>query len=42
MAKKILATEGIKIVGYTKACMGIEAKNIPPFEKSRKRRERIS
>ncbi|MDI6828540.1 MAG: chorismate synthase [Armatimonadota bacterium] len=33
LAKKILATEGIKIVGYTKACMGIEAKNIPPFEK---------
>ncbi|MCL6519150.1 MAG: chorismate synthase [Armatimonadetes bacterium] len=33
LAKKILATEGIKVVGYTKACMGIEAKNIPPFEK---------
>jgi len=33
LAKKILATEGIQVVGYTKACMGIEAKNIPPFEK---------
>jgi len=26
LAKKILAAEAIKIVGYTKACMGIEAK----------------
>jgi chorismate synthase len=33
LAKKILATEGIKVVGYTKACMGIEAKKIPPFDK---------
>jgi chorismate synthase len=33
LAKKILATEGIKVVGYTKACMGIEATNIPPFDK---------
>ncbi len=33
LAKKILATEGIQVVGYTKACMGIEATNIPPFEK---------
>lgn len=33
LAKKILATEGIRVVGYTKACMGIEATNIPPFEK---------
>ena len=33
LAKKILATEGIRVVGYTKACMGIEAENIPPFEK---------
>ncbi|MHB0913011.1 MAG: chorismate synthase [Armatimonadota bacterium] len=33
LAKKILASEGIKIVGYTKSCMGIEAKNVPAFEK---------
>jgi len=33
LAKMILAREGIKIVGYTKACMGIVAENIPPFEK---------
>ena len=32
LAKMILATEGIKIVGYTKACMGIQAENIPPFD----------
>lgn len=32
LAKMILATEGIKIAGYTKACMGIQAENIPPFE----------
>ncbi len=29
LAKKILATEGIEVVGYTKACMGIEAKAMP-------------
>ena len=33
LAKMILATEGIKIAGYTKACMGIQAENIPPFDK---------
>ena len=33
LAKMILATEGIKIAGYTKACMGIQAENIPPFER---------
>lgn len=33
LAKMILATEGIRIAGYTKACMGIQAENIPPFEK---------
>ena len=33
LAKKILATEGIKVIGYTKACMGIEATNIPEFDK---------
>ncbi|HET6454458.1 MAG TPA: chorismate synthase [Armatimonadota bacterium] len=33
LAKMILATEGIKIVGYTKACMGIQAENIPPFDR---------
>ncbi|MDO8588056.1 MAG: chorismate synthase [Armatimonadota bacterium] len=33
LAKKILAGEGIKVVGYTKSCMGIAAENIPPFEK---------
>ena len=33
LAKKILATEGIKVVGYTKSCMGIEAENIPSFDK---------
>ncbi len=33
VAKKILATEDIQVVGYTKACMGIEATKIPPFEK---------
>lgn len=33
LAKMILATEGIQVVGYTKSCMGIEATNIPPFEK---------
>ena len=26
LAKKILALEGIKVVGYTSACMGIEMK----------------
>jgi chorismate synthase len=29
LAKKILAQQGIKILGYTKSCMGIEAKNMP-------------
>jgi chorismate synthase len=33
LAKKILAGEGIQVVGYTKSCMGIEATNIPPFER---------
>ena len=28
LAKKILATEGIEVVGFTKACMGIEAKEM--------------
>jgi chorismate synthase len=28
LAKKILATEGIEVVGYTKSCMGIEAKEM--------------
>lgn len=28
LAKKILATEGIEVVGYTKSCMGIEAKQM--------------
>lgn len=32
LAKKILATEGIKVIGYTKSCMGIEATNIPAFD----------
>lgn len=32
LAKMILATEGIKVVGYTKSCMGIEATNIPAFD----------
>lgn len=33
LAKKILATEGIRVVGYTKSCMGIVAENIPEFDK---------
>lgn len=33
LAKKILAHEGIRVVGYTKSCMGIEAENIPAFDK---------
>jgi len=33
LAKKILAREGIKVIGYTKSCMGIVAENIPPFDK---------
>ncbi|MDO8683482.1 MAG: chorismate synthase [Armatimonadota bacterium] len=33
VAKKILASEGIKVIGYTNSCMGIQAENIPPFEK---------
>jgi chorismate synthase len=33
LAKKILRSEGIEIVGYTKSCMGIEATNIPAFDK---------
>ena len=32
VAKKILAAEGIKVVGYTKSCMGIVAESIPPFD----------
>ncbi len=32
LAKMILATEGIRVVGYTKSCMGIEAESIPPFD----------
>ena len=33
LAKMILAREGIRVVGYTKSCMGIQATNLPPFEK---------
>jgi chorismate synthase len=33
LAKKILAQEGIKVIGYTKSCMDVEATNIPEFDK---------
>jgi len=33
LAKKILAQEGIRVIGYTKSCMDIEATNIPEFDK---------
>jgi chorismate synthase len=29
LAKKILAQQGIKILGYTKSCMGVEAREMP-------------